>query len=53
MRSERVVLLSPLFYERLGFLEGIEDLPVEYFVSELAVETLTVSVFPGVAGLDV
>ena len=53
MRPERVVLLSPRFYEHLGFLEGIEDLSVEKFVSELAIETFTVSVFPRAAGFDV
>jgi hypothetical protein len=38
---------APLFDDRLGFLEAVEDLAVQQFVSELAVEGLAVTVLPG------
>ncbi len=53
MWSEGVVFRSPPFYEYLSFLEGEKDLSIEHFVSELAVEALTVAIFPGATGFDV
>jgi len=53
LRSRRVVFLAPLFDEYLSFLEGVEDLSIQQFVSELPIETFTVSVLPGTAGFDV
>lgn len=44
------VVLAPLHLEEpLGFLECIEDLTVEQFVLELAVELFTVGVLPSTA----
>ncbi len=37
----------------LSFLEGVEGLSIQQFVSELPIETFTVSVLPGTAGFDV
>ena len=48
-----VELLAPHLQHHLGFLERVEDLAVEQFVSELAVERFTVAVLPGTAGHDV
>src|SRR5271169_4314989 len=53
MRPYRVVLHSPLFDHHLGLLQRIEDLALQAFISQLAVEALTVPVLPGTAGLDV
>ncbi len=47
-----VVEVSPLFDQHLGLLEGVEDLPVQTLVPELAVEALVVAVLPGAAGRD-
>lgn len=46
MRALRVVVLAPLFNDDLRLFEGIEDFPVEQFVTEPAVEALTISVLP-------
>lgn len=53
MWPEGVVFLAPLFDEYLGLPEGEKDLSIEHFVSELAVEALTVAIFPGATGFDV
>lgn len=52
MGSNGIVLLSPLFDQDFGFLQGVEDLTVEQFIAELAVETLDVAVLPGAARFD-
>ena len=44
--SDGVVVSPPLFDDDLCFPEGIEDLPVEQFIPEAGIETLTISVFP-------
>src|SRR5271165_5212758 len=49
----RVVVHSPLLDHHLGLLQRIEDLALQAFISQLAVEALTVPVLPGTAGLDV
>jgi hypothetical protein len=51
--SEGVVFLSPSFDEHLGLPEVIEDLSIQQFVSEFAVEAFAVAVFPWAARLDV
>jgi hypothetical protein len=38
MRPDRVVFLSPLFNQDLSLSQGIEDLPVEPLIPQLAVE---------------
>src|SRR5271156_7170858 len=53
MRPYRVVVHSPLFDHHLGLLQRIEDLALQAFILQLAVEALTVSVLPRTAGLDV
>ena len=50
--SDVVVLLSPALGQDLGFLERIEDLAVQQFISHLAVEGLDVAVLPGTTWLD-
>ena len=52
MGSDSIVLLSPLFDQDFGFLQGVEDLAIEQFVAELAVETLDIPVLPGAARFD-
>jgi hypothetical protein len=51
--SEGIVFLSPSFDEHLGLPEVIEDLSIQQFVSEFAVEAFAVAVFPWAARLDV
>jgi hypothetical protein len=46
MRSLGIVVLSPLFDHDPRLAEGIEDLPVEQFVSEAGFEALDIAVFP-------
>lgn len=53
MRPSFVVVDTPLFDDHLGFLKAVEDLAVQRFVPELAVEGLAVAVLPGWARLDV
>jgi hypothetical protein len=38
VRTNSIVLLSPLFHKYLGFPQRIEDLPVEELISELTTE---------------
>ena len=52
MGTMSVVMPSPPLDQDRGFLEGVEDLHVQQLVSELAVETFAVAIFPGTAGLD-
>ncbi len=47
-----VVDAAPLLQEDVHLLEGVEDLPVEEFVPQLAVEALVVAVLPRAAQLD-
>ena len=53
MRPDRVVVLAPLLNDDLGFLETVEDLPVEQFVAEFSVEAFAIAILPRASGLDV
>ena len=53
MGSDGVVVVAPLLDEDPGFLEAAEDLPVEKFVPQLAVEAFAIAVLPGASRLDV
>jgi hypothetical protein len=46
-------MLPPGLDHSLGFLERVEDLTVEQFVAQLAVEALAVAVLPGTAWFDI
>ena len=47
MRSLCIVMDAPLLDDDLGFPKAVEDLAVQEFVLELAVEGLAVAVLPG------
>ena len=47
-----VVVAPPGFEENLGFLEGVEDLPVQELVAQPRVEALDVAILPRRARLD-
>ena len=49
---DRVVVLPPALDQHLSFLQRIEDLPVQKFVPQLAVERFIEAVLPRAAGLD-
>ena len=51
MWPEAVVVLSPGFDERLSFVKGVEDLLVQEFIPELAVEGFDVAVLKPVLAL--
>lgn len=53
MRSDRVVVLAPLLDNNGGFLQAVEDLPIEQFIAQFSVKGLAVAVLPGTAGFDV
>lgn len=38
-----IVLDAPLFDDDLGFTQRVENLPIEAFVAQLAVETFTIA----------
>jgi hypothetical protein len=42
MRSDGVVVVAPLLDENSGFLEAVEDLAIERFVVQLAVEAFAI-----------
>ena len=44
--SDGVVVPAPLFDDDLCLFEGVEDFPIQQFVPEAGIETLTISVFP-------
>ena len=46
MQPSRVVMETPLLDDHLGFPEAVEDLAIEAFVPELAVERFTKAVLP-------
>jgi hypothetical protein len=52
VESDRVVVLPPTLDEHLRLLQRVEDLAVQQFVPELAVEGLVVAVLPWTARLD-
>ena len=47
MWPSRVVVDAPLLDDNLGFPEAVEDLAIQQFVPELAVEGLAVAILPG------
>lgn len=53
MRPDSVVLITPLLDDDLGLLQTVEDLLIEAFVAQFAVEGLAISVLPWTARLDV
>ena len=48
-----VVELSPSLHQHLGLCQGVEDLPVEQLIAQLADEGLHLAVLPWTAPLDV
>ena len=50
--SDRVVLPAAPFDQDLCLGERVEDLPVEEFITQLAVERFDIAVLPRTAGLD-
>ena len=52
VRSEDIVLLSPLLDDHLRFLQGVEDSAVQEYDAQLDVEALDVAVFPRTAWFD-
>ena len=53
MGPDPVVVPAPVFGDDLSFLERIKDLAIQEFISQFAVETLAVTVFPGAPRHDV
>src|SRR5512143_3990563 len=49
----RVIVAPPCLDEHPGFRQGVEHLPIQQFVAELAVERFIVAVLPGTGLLDV
>jgi hypothetical protein len=47
MRPLGVVVDAPALDDRLGFPEAVEDLAIEQFIPEFAIEGLAVAVLPG------
>lgn len=43
MRSEAVIMASPLLGENLGFLERLEQLHIQELVAQLAVDALAIA----------
>ena len=52
MRPHRIVVLTPLFDQRLRLFQRAEYLSIEQLVSEFAVEAFIVSILPGTARFD-
>jgi hypothetical protein len=52
MWSDVIVLLSPTPNQGFGFFQGEEDLAIEQFVAQLAVERLDIAVFLGTSWFD-
>ena len=53
MQTFGVVVDAPHLDDRLRFLETVEDLAIEAFIPELAVEGFAVAVLPWRSGLNV
>ena len=53
VRSPGVVFLPPLLHHDLGLLQRVEDLPVQAFIPQLPIETLTIPVLPWTTWFDV
>ena len=52
MRSDRVVVLSPLLDDSLCLLQAVEDFTVQQLIAQFPVEGLTVAILPGAAWFD-
>ena len=52
MRSDLVVVTTPLFSQHLSLLQAVEDFPIQKLISELAIERFTVAVLPRTAWLN-
>jgi len=52
VRPEGIIFPPPFFNQHLGLFQGIEDLTVEPFITEFAIEALDVTVFPRAARLN-
>src|SRR6516225_5667164 len=53
MRPHRVVVHSPPLDHHLRLLQGVEDLALQAFILQLAVEAFTVPILPRTARLDI
>ena len=53
MRPYGVVVASPGFDHDLGLLQCVEDLAVEQFIAQFAVEAFAIAVLPRAARLDI
>jgi len=51
--SLRVVVISPMLNDHLGFPQCVEDFTIEQFIAKLAVEGFAITVFPWAARCDV
>ena len=52
MRSDGVVMSSPLLDEDFGLMDRVENFAIEQLVAETAVEAFHIAVLPGAAGRD-
>jgi len=50
---DRVVVLAPLLDDNGSFLQAIEDLSVEQFITQFSVEGFAVAILPGATGFDI
>jgi hypothetical protein len=46
MWSDLIVLFSPFFNQYFRLLQGKKDFSIEQFISELAIETLDITILP-------
>ena len=53
VRPDRVVVDAPLLDEHLRFSQRVEDLSVEQFIAQLAVEGFAITILPGASRSDV
>ena len=53
MRPNCIVVTAPTLNDDLGFLQRVEYLAIEEFVTQAGIEALDVTVFPGAARFDV
>ena len=53
MRSDGIVVPSPVLDQHLSFTQRCEDLAVEKFVPEFRVQALAVAVLPGASWFDI
>ncbi|MDB5620176.1 MAG: Transposase family protein [Tardiphaga sp.] len=53
VRSDRVFVIAPLLDNDRGFLQAVEDLTVQAYITQLPIEGRAVAVLPRTAWLDV